>query len=68
MNLYWMLFSAGENAFGGLYANIFRVLTITLIILGTIRYKQRKGKPLIVRRDTLWMKQMPTLLDKMDHR
>lgn len=57
MNLYWMLFSAGENAFGGLYANIFRILTIVLIIVGTIIYKKRKGLSLTVNRQTLWMKE-----------
>lgn len=56
MNLYWMLFSAGENAFGGLYANIFRVMTITLIIAGTIIYKKRNGRPLVVNRETLFLK------------
>lgn len=55
MNLYWMLFSAGENALGGVYSNVFRVLTITLVIVGTIVYKRRKGLALAVNRETLWM-------------
>lgn len=56
MNLFWMLFSAGENALGGVYANIFRVLTIILIIVLTIIYKKRKGQKLEINRSTIWMK------------
>ncbi len=56
MNLFWMLFSAGDNAFGGTYSNIFRLLTIALIIIGTIVYKKRNGLPLELSRHTLWMK------------
>jgi len=56
MNLFWMLFSAGENAYGNLYSNIFRFSTIGLVILVTIIYKKRKGKPLVINRKTLWMK------------
>ncbi len=56
MNLSWMLFSAGENALGGFYSNLFRFLTIALVIVGTIRYKKKKGLKFHVNRDTLWMK------------
>ncbi|WP_340064764.1 CPBP family intramembrane glutamic endopeptidase [Ascidiimonas aurantiaca] len=56
MNLFWMLFSAGDNAFGGTYANIFRVLTIALIIILTIMYKKRKKIKPEVTRKTLWMR------------
>lgn len=56
MNLFWMLFSAGENALGGIYANIFRVLTILLIIVLTIVYKKKKGMKLEINRSTIWMK------------
>ena len=59
MNLYWMLFSAGDNALGGLYANIFRVMTISLIIAGTIFYKKRKQLPLRVNKRSLWMQEEP---------
>jgi len=31
MNLFFELFSAGENALGGIYMNVLRVLTILLI-------------------------------------
>lgn len=54
MNLSWMLFAAGDNAFGGLYANIFRVLTIGTVVLGTILYKKKKQRALAVNRHTLW--------------
>ena len=56
MNLFWMLFSAGDNAMGGVYANIFRILTIVLIILLTIVYKKRTGQKLKINRNTLWIK------------
>jgi len=56
MNLFWMLFAAGDNALGGGYANVFRILTIALAIMGTLLYKRRQGLPLAIRRETLWMK------------
>ena len=56
MNLSWMLFSAGENALGGFFSNLFRILTIAFVIAGTIRYKKKKGLKFHVNRDTLWIK------------
>jgi membrane protease YdiL (CAAX protease family) len=56
MNLFFELFSAGENALGGIYMNVFRVLTIFLIILITIIYKRKKGIKLEISKGTLWMK------------
>lgn len=56
MNFFWMLFSAGDNALGGLYANIFRVITILLIIGVTVIYKKKKGQKLEINRKTVWMK------------
>lgn len=56
MNLFWMIFSAGDNAFGGIFSNVFRVMSIALVIGGTIVYKKRKGLPLTVTRNTLWIK------------
>lgn len=53
MNLYWMLFSAGENALGGFEANVFRMATIALVIVGTIIYKKRKGFALNITFKTL---------------
>jgi uncharacterized protein len=55
MNLHWMLFSAGENAFGGLYANIFRAAVITFTITGTIIYKKRTGSRLKINQSNLWI-------------
>lgn len=56
MNVFWMLFSAGDNALGGLYANIFRVVTISMVIVLTIGYKRKKGLPIEINRDTIWLK------------
>ncbi len=56
MNLFWMLFSAGDDALGGIWSNVFRVLTIVLIIVGTIVYKRRKGLKLAVNRSNIWMR------------
>ena len=56
MNFFWMLFSAGENALGGIYANIFRILTIVLIIVLTIIYKRNQGIRLEVNKSTIWKK------------
>lgn len=56
MNLFWMLFSAGENALGGVYANIFRILTILLIIVLTVIYKKKKGLTFEINKSTIWMK------------
>lgn len=59
MNLYWMLFSAGDNALGGLYANIFRALTITLAIGGTLIYKKRNKIKININRTNLWIEKNP---------
>lgn len=56
MNLAWMLFSVSENAFGGFYANSFRILTIGLAIGLTLIYKRKKQLPLTINRETIWMK------------
>jgi len=56
MNLSWMLFDVSDNAFGGIYANVFRILTIILTIAITLFYKRKKGIPLVITRETLWMK------------
>lgn len=56
MNLFFELFSAGENALGGLYMNVFRALTILLVILTTVVYKRKKGINLEINKGTLWMK------------
>lgn len=56
MNLAWMLFDVSDNAFGGMTANIFRITTIALAIILTLTYKRKKGIPLAVNKDTIWMK------------
>ncbi|MEL7004772.1 MAG: type II CAAX endopeptidase family protein [Bacteroidota bacterium] len=56
MNLVWMMFSVSDNAFGGNYANIFRLATIALSIVITILYKRNRGQKLAVNRKTVWMK------------
>lgn len=55
MNLSWMLFSAGDNAFGGLHANLFRFATIATLIIGTVLYKRKKGAKLAINRKSLWI-------------
>ncbi len=43
MNLSWVLFKVSDNALGGSYTNIFRILTIALTIFITIRYNKKNG-------------------------
>lgn len=56
MNLAALIFSATDNALGGIYFNIFRGVTVLLAIVFTILYKSRKHEPLAVGKGTLWMK------------
>ncbi len=56
MNLAWTLFSVSDNALGNMYGNIFRTLTIALIICVTILYKKRKGLKTELNKKTVWMK------------
>lgn len=56
MNLFFELFSAGENALGGIYMNVFRGLVILLIISLTVIYKRKKGIKLEINKRTIWMK------------
>jgi hypothetical protein len=56
MNLSWNLFSAGDNALGGVYSNVFRFATIAIVIIGTVVYKLKRGEKLAVNRNTIWMK------------
>ncbi|MDT8415778.1 MAG: CPBP family intramembrane glutamic endopeptidase [Flavobacteriaceae bacterium] len=56
MNLFFELFSVGENALGGIYMNIFRLMVILLIISITVIYKRKKGIKLEIIKATLWMK------------
>lgn len=43
MNLSWALFDISSNALGDIYANIFRIVTIALTIVFTIKYKKQQG-------------------------
>ena len=56
MNLFWMLFSVSDNAFGGGYANIFRMITIAMVIVLTVVPKVRRGQKVEINRKTLLMK------------
>jgi uncharacterized protein len=51
MNLSWVLFEVSSNALGGSYTNLFRIITITLSIIITIKYNKKKG--LIINRKNL---------------
>jgi len=55
MNLHWDLFS-GTNALGGTYENIFRIVTIILVIVATLLYKKFKGLKLEINRSNLLIK------------
>ena len=56
MNLSWLLFSVDENAMGGWYANIFRLISIVLMVLLTIYSKSLKDRSMEIDRWTLWIK------------
>ena len=56
MNLAWMVFAVSENAFGGIYANSFRLITIALAIILTLVYKRKKQLPININKETIWMK------------
>ena len=57
MNLSWGLFSVAENALGGTYANIFRLITIFLIIGLTVAYKIKNKLDFNINIRTLLMKE-----------
>lgn len=57
MNAWWIVFAMGDNAAGGLYANIFRGFAIALSIFFTIRMKKRQGG-LEVTKDKLWVNKL----------
>jgi membrane protease YdiL (CAAX protease family) len=56
MNLFWLIFSVDKNAMGGIYANIFRILSVLLAIVLTLIYKKKKGTPLEINKKTIWLK------------
>ena len=55
MNLSWELFNVSDNELGGVYSNIFRIITVVLIIVLTVVYKKRKGIPLAVHKKNLFL-------------
>lgn len=60
MNLAWILFGAGDNAMGGVLPNLFRIITIALMVLLTLRHRRRTGGAPAVNRHTVWFrKSMP---------
>ncbi len=64
MNLSWEMFSIADNAFGGWEANLIRMATILLAVVGTIYYKIKLNKPLAINRETLFPKYWRTGLQK----
>lgn len=56
MNLSWELFSVSNNALGGIYSNVFRLISIGFIIAITILYKKKKGMKLKINKNTIWIK------------
>lgn len=43
MNLSWALFEVSNDALGGWYTNIFRIITIALTVIITIKYNRKNG-------------------------
>ena len=56
MNLAAIMFSATENALGGIYFNVFRTITVILVISGAVFYKTNTYGKLEVRKINLWIK------------
>ena len=52
MNLSWVLFEVSENALGGYFSNLFRIITIALTIIITLKYNKKNG--LKINRKNLW--------------
>jgi membrane protease YdiL (CAAX protease family) len=42
MNFAWMLFAVADNAAGGLWANVFRLMSIAIAVVWTIRHVRNK--------------------------
>ncbi len=56
MNLSWELFNVSDNALGGIYSNVFRLVTIALIIILTILYKKIKQMKLEINKKNILIK------------
>jgi len=53
MNLSWMLFPSCSNAMGGIFSNVFRILTIAATIIFTVIYKKRNCHKFEINRHNL---------------
>lgn len=58
MNFSWEVFSVDDTAFGGLYPNIFRGITIFLVIVLTVIYKKKRKEKFEINKHTIWMKKI----------
>lgn len=56
MNLYWLIFNVDDSAIGGMYANIFRFLSLFITIGIAIFYKRKNKISLEVTKKTIWIK------------
>lgn len=66
MNLSWTLFDMSGNALGGLFANLFRIFTITLTIILTLRAAKQRGLK-INRKSLLWNRSGEQMNDVPDN-
>jgi CAAX amino terminal protease family. len=66
MNLSFELYSAGGNALGGVYLNIFRTMTIILAIVLTLQYKKRNNIKLAIDKHTYLLKEKDWSLSRED--
>lgn len=55
MNGAWLLFAVDSSATGNITSNIFRAVSILLIVAGIVVYKKKKSLPFEVNRRTLWV-------------
>lgn len=53
MNCYWGIFDMADNAAGGFYANLFRIITIIVSVMAT-HYLQKKLGKKEINKATLW--------------
>jgi len=56
MNLSWELFAVSDNALGGIYSNIFRLITVGLIIALTVFYKKKSSLKLEITKKNILIK------------
>ncbi len=56
MNLSWELFAVSDNALGGIYSNVFRLVTIVLVIAFTVLYKKKNAIKFEINKKNILMK------------